>query len=167
VIFLLLLPALAAVLLDLTLAPSLRLFEAQVSFCVAMVAVWGVLRRREETLLLAPLAGLLLGLLGNEPLGTSVLALIPVAALSTRRDPDQPEGRYSAAILAAFMGAAGYVLCVLLIEAAVGRFIPDPLVVLRVTAGGALLTTVLAAVLYWPLVGAAWQPRAPGQFRRY
>lgn len=166
-LLLLLIPGAAAVLLDLTLSPALRILGAHPSFSVALVATWAVLRRREETMVLAPATGLLLGLLGNEPLGASVLALTPVVMLGWLRDPAETGGRFAATLGVAAVGAAAYVAVVALAAALTGRALPAPAAAAQAMAGAALLTVPPAAVLYWPLARAAWQPRVRGEFRRY
>lgn len=166
-ILLLLLPALTAALLDLTLSPGLRAFGGHPSVSVALVAAWAVLRRREEAMLLAPLTGLLLGLLGNEPLGASLLALAPTVVVAQLHDVNKPEGRLTATLGTAFAGAALYVALVAATEAAVGRGVPAPAAMLRAMGATGLLTTAIALLLYWPLARSAWQPRVHGEFRRY
>lgn len=163
----LLLAALAAALTDLTVTPSFRAFGGHASLSVALVAVWAVLRRPDEAMLLAPAAGLLLGLLGNEPLGASVLALAPAVLLASLRNPASTEGRFTAAMAIAFAAAAAYVVVVTLTEAAVSRSAPAPRDTLRAMVGSAVLTASLAVLLYWPVARAAWQPRVRGRFRRY
>lgn len=166
-VVLLLLTAVIAVLLDLTLGPSLRAFGAHPSFAVALVTVWSVLRRRQEAMLLAPAAGLLLGLLGNQPIAAAVMALALVVLLASLRDPNASEGRFRATLMIAAAGSAAYVVLILIATLLAGQRLPAPDVITRAIGGAALLTAPLAAVLYWPVARAAWQPRIRGQFRRY
>ena len=163
----LLVTAAVAVLLDLTLGPGLRAFGAQPSLTVAVVTVWAVLRRRQEAMVLAPAAGLMLGLLGNQPLGAAVMALAFVVLLGTLRDPNVAEGRFRATLAIAAAGSAAYVVLIAIATLLTGRRLPAPDVITRAVAGTVLLTIPLAAVLYWPVARAAWQPRIRGQFRRY
>lgn len=166
-LILLLIPAFLAALLDLTAVPAFRFFGAHPSLSVAIIAVWAVLRRREEAMVMAPAAGLTLGLLGNEPLGASILGLAPVVLLAAMRNPEMTEGRFSIAIGVALAGAAVYVFMVAVLTAIAGKLAPEPLPLLRQMAGTALLTAPLTAMLYLPLVRIAWQPHLHGDFRRY
>lgn len=163
---LVLLTALLVALLDLTLLPSMRVFDAHPSAAVATVAVWSVLRRREEAMLLAPAAGLMLGLLGNEPLGASILGLAPTVLFATRRDPAAPDGRFTAVVRAACLGTVAYTLT-LAVLLAVLRDVPlAPLALARQMVVTAALTALLAGMLYWPVARVAWQAHLPGRFRR-
>lgn len=163
----LLIPAVMAVLLDLTLAPDLRLFGAHPSFSVALIAVWAIVRRRDEVVVMAPAVGLLLGILGNEPLGASVLGLTPVVLLAWPRHPESSKGRFSALLVTAFLGAAAYVLIVMLITALAARELPGPGDTIRIMGVAALLTTVFACMLYWPLARTSTNTRARGEFHRF
>ncbi len=163
----LLIPALIAAVLDLTVGSQLDLFGGRPAFAVAVVAVWAVLRRRDEALVLAPLTGLLLGLLGNEPLGASVIGLAPVVLIAGLRDPSAVEGRFAMTLIAAAAGAALYTLVVAIANAAVVRVGLAPLATLRAALAGAVFTTPVAGLLYFPMTRVAWRERMPGQFRRY
>jgi rod shape-determining protein MreD len=166
-LILLLIPAFLAALFDLTVASAFRLFGAQPSITVALLAAWAVLRRREEAMLMAPAAGLVLGLLGNEPLGASMLGLAPVVLLASMRNPEVTEGRIYIAVAVALGGAAAYVLIVAVITSIAGKFAPEPQALLRQMAGTALLTAPMTAMVYFPLARIAWQPHLRGDFRRY
>lgn len=163
---LVLLTAVIVTLLDLTILPGVRVFDAHPSAAVATVAVWSVLRRREEAMLLAPATGLGLGLLGNEPLGASILGLAPTVLLGLRRDPATPDGRFTATLWAACLGTVAYTVTLAVLLAAL-RDVPfAPLALARQTAVSAALTALLAGMLYWPVARVAWQARLPGRFRR-
>lgn len=73
-----LLPALIAVLLDLSFAPGAALFGARPSVVLVTIGLWSVLRPEAEAMVLAPAAGIFLALLGNEPFGASLIALVPL-----------------------------------------------------------------------------------------
>lgn len=164
---LLLLPAVLTALLDLTTAPTIRLFGAHPSLCVALLSVWAVLRRREEAMVLAPVMGLTLGLLGNEPLGVSVIGLAPVVLLAARRNPEIAEGRFVTALGIAALGAAVYTLVLAVAVSVQGKVAPSPSALLRGLAGTVVLTAAVAALVYLPLMRVAWQPHVRGDFRRY
>jgi rod shape-determining protein MreD len=166
-LLLLLIPSAIAALLDLTVFTNIRIGGTHPSLSVALVAVWAVLRRRDEAMVLAPATGLFLGLLGDEPLGAAILGLSFAVVLAGMRDPDMTEGRFFATGAVTAAAAAAYTLIIALTEAVVGRSLPGPDLIWKQVLGSALLTLPLAAVLYLPLARAAWQPREPGTFRRF
>jgi rod shape-determining protein MreD len=166
-LLLLLVPAFCAALLDLTVSPAIHVFGAHPSVCVAVLAAWAVLRRREEAMLLVPAMGLLLGLLGNEPLGASILGLAPVVLLASMRNPEARDGRFAATLGVAAFGAMAYVLVLAVTVSIQGKVAPAPLSVLWQTAATAALTAAVLPLVYLPLARVAWQPHLHGDFRRY
>lgn len=165
-LLLLAVPALVVALADLTVAPSLRLFGASPSLSVALLAVWSVVRRREEAMAMTPLIGLALGLLGSGALGVAALALTPVILLASLRNPELPEGRLPATLMVAFAGALGYAIIMSAASALGSRVLLSPLSVAGRTLAAAVFTALLAGVIYCPLARFAWQPRTRGAFRR-
>jgi hypothetical protein len=153
-------------LLDLALFANVRVFDSHPSGAVAAVAVWCVLRRRDEAMLLAPAAGLFLGLLGNEPLGASVLGLAPTVLLAVRRAPPAADGRFLTTLEAAAAGSALYSLTLAVLVALLRQVPLAPVALARQMITSGLLTALVAAVLYWPMAHVAWQARLPGRFQR-
>lgn len=158
--------ALAAVLLDLTFFASFSLWGGHLSASAALVAIWAVLRTREETMALTPLCGLGLGLLGNEPVGASLIGLAVVALLGWLRNPESAEGRFIHAMGVALCGTLLYVAIRSFVTGAVDQALPNAVSIVRATIGSAFLTVPLAGMVYLALVRIAIQPRLPGQMRR-
>jgi rod shape-determining protein MreD len=159
--------AFVAVLLDVSMAPGAAVFGVRPSLVVVLVGLWAALRPDVEVMVLAPTAGVLLGLLGNEPLGVSVLALTPIVLLGLSQSPRTSERRFLFAIVLVITGSLAYVFVYTLAARLQGAPAPVGLGVLRVVILAALLNGLLAAVLYWPLARTA--PTAPvrSDLRRY
>lgn len=166
-VLLLLLTAAMAALLDLTFSPGLPVLGGHPSFCVALLAVWIVTRPRHEAMIMAPAAGLLLGLLGNEPLGASVLGLIPVVLLGMGRDPDGERPRLTVTLTLALMGGAAYTAIIALVGAVAAERVPPALVTLEAMIGTALGSALPALMLYWLPAWTARQPSAHGEMPRF
>lgn len=151
--------ALAAVVVDLGFAPGAALFGARPSLTLALVGSWSALRPQEEAMVLAPAAGLFLGLLGTEPFGTSVLALVPFVLLGALERPRTPGRRVLFTVAVVIAGTIAYAAVYAVVARMRGAAVPFGLAALRVDALVALLNGALAAVLYWPLARTA--PTAP------
>ena len=160
---LLLIPACTTVLLDLALFADVRLLGGQPSATVALIACWSVLRPQDESLILAPVAGLLFGLVGNEPLGTSILALAPVIILSTAWSSTDNRSRLPVAIAVAAAGSAVYVLLSVVVGGTVQRSFPRPIDVLGCMVGTSLLTAPLTALVYFMTIPFAAAPHRRGR----
>jgi len=164
---LLLLLALAAVLVDLSVAPGATLFGVRPQFTLVLITLWAALRPDLEVMLLAPAAGLLLGLLGNELLGASVLALAPVVVVSMSIHTRITERRLPLTLSVVAAGTVAFAVT----HAIIGRFggasVLPALSWLGAVLALALLNTGLAAALYWPLSRLPVASATRNVLRRY
>ncbi|MDQ4100524.1 MAG: rod shape-determining protein MreD, partial [Chloroflexota bacterium] len=145
---LLLLLAFACVLLEIAFAPGATVFGGRAQLSLVVIALWSVLRPADEAMLLAPAAGLLLGLLGNEPLGLSVLAFAPVVALGMLNEERSIERRFVLTLGLVALGTFVYAVADLTIFRLAGRTIPVAFSTLQAVLVVTILNLVLAAVLY-------------------
>jgi rod shape-determining protein MreD len=159
--------AFASVLVDVAAAPGAELFGVRAQFTLVLVALWSVLRPPAEVMLLAPAAGLLLGLLGNEPLGVSVLALAPVVLLGLSTNSRSTERRVFSSIVLVVAGTLAYALVHAVLGGIAGGPFPLELGSVRVLLTLCLVNTLLAAVLYWPLARLPGDVSARDEIRRY
>lgn len=146
-----LLPALVAVLLDVSAAPTATLWGSRASVAVAMVAVWGAVRPLDDLFLLTLMIGLGLGLLGNEPLGTSLVALTPVALLATTTVAASRPRRLAMAVGLAAVGTPVYVLLHALLLRLFGGQPDFAMASFRLIGVTTVLTVLSAGLLYLPL----------------
>lgn len=152
--------------LDISAGSTVRAFGGSPSVAVALLAVWGVVRPREEALLIAPAAGVTLGLLGQGPLGAPLLALLPVVLLGAIRAPEASGRRLTAVVLIAITGAVINAAVLTGVDLIAARQSPPPIAAVSALVGAALLTAPVALLIYCLVARFAWQPRAPGEFRR-
>ena len=155
-----------AVLFDLSFAPGASVLGARPSLTLVLVGLWATLRPPSEAMLLAPVAGLLLGLLGNEPLGASVLALVPVVLLGGLYAGRPGERRLLISLAVVIVGTLAYAVAYLLLVRLSGGAVPLDLAGARRLALVALLNGALATVLYWPLARAAGRAAITNELRR-
>lgn len=146
-----LLLVLSTVLLDLSAAPGATLFGVRPSLTLVVIGLWAALRPPSEAMLIAPAAGVLLGLLGPEPLGLSVLGFVPVVLLGSFARPRGTERRWPAAVGAVIAGTAAYLVILIVCAPLFGAMPPLGLGVLRPIAIVMVLNGALAALLYWPI----------------
>ena len=164
---LLLLLAFACVLLEIAFAPGATLFGGRAQLALVVIALWAALRPTAEAMLLAPTAGLLLGLIGNEPLGLSVLAFAPIVALGAMNEERSTEGRFALTIGLVAIGTLVYAVTDLVVSRLAGRTIPVAAGTAQAVLVATLLNVGLAAVLYWPLSRMTADPGARTELRRY
>lgn len=158
-----LLPAVVAVLLDLSFAPGAALFGARPSMVLITVGLWSALRPEAEAMVLAPAAGVLLGLLGNEPFGASLIALAPIVLAGSMYQRAGADHRFLFGIALVMVGTLVYAGIHALLARALGN--PDAIGLggLRRVAVAVALNGGIAALVTLPL--AVLAGRAGG--RRY
>ena len=158
--------AFAAVLCDLALAPGAEVLGVRPSITLVLVVLWSTLRPLNEAMLLAPVCGLLLGLLGSEPLGVSVLALAPLVLLGGVIAARGPERRVFATAGLVVIGTFIYLLLSFVLNRVAGGAVAagsgTPHLVLAVTA----VNLLVAAVLYLPIAWTSDARAVRRQFRR-
>src|SRR5215207_2790079 len=157
--------AFACVIVDLSFAPGATLFGGRAQVALVVIALWAALRPPDEAMLLAPAAGLLLGLVGNEPLGLSVLAFAPIVALGVLNEERSTERRFVLTIGLVAIGTVVYAVTDLVISRLAGRTIPVAAGTIQTVLVVTLLNVGLAALLYWPLARLSIDPGARTELR--
>jgi rod shape-determining protein MreD len=164
---LLILLALTAVMVDLAFAPGATLLGVRPQFTLVVIALWAALRPDPEVLLLAPVTGFLLGLLGNEPLGASVLALAPAVVLGLAIVSRSTHRRFAFTMALVAVATPAYVLIVLLVQFMAGARPALGVEWLSALSRLCLANALLAAALYWPLSILPADAAAQDQFPRF
>lgn len=159
-------PVALAVLLDISFAPTASLWGARASLTLAMVVVWCVLRPRAEALTVVTAAGLLLGVLGNEPVGVALIALIPLMLLVEVADDPIVEHPLLSALVLTVIGVISYLVAREVLLAVVGARPTFALGSVRGLVITALLTTAATALLYFPVALLSGRVGANARGRR-
>ncbi len=157
---------LLVVILQVAAAPSFNLLGVHADLPVVWLCCWAAVRGWEESILLIPVAGLGLGLLGREPLGASLLALLPVLAIGWLEDGRTGRGRFLTTLLMVFV--AGFLYAVIHAAASFvgGEGLGPPLNVLRVAPSAGMLDVLTAALWFWPIRLVFGRRSRGGVFRR-
>ncbi len=159
--------AFASVLVDVAAAPGATFLGVRPQLTLVLIALWSVLRPSAEVMWLAPAAGLMLGLLGNEPLGVSVLALAPVVMLGISSNGRSTERRIFSSIGLVVAGTLAYALVHAILSGVLGRPFPLELGSVRMLLTLCLVNAALAAVLYLPLARLPSDVNVRDEIRRY
>lgn len=154
------------VLLQVSAAPAFTYGGVHADLLVVWLGCWATVRGRQEAMPLIPVAGLGLGLLGGEPLGASLLALLPIIALAALCEASPLRGRFGAALVTVLAGSLCYTFIHAGASLAGGSGVGPPLNLLRVAPRAAILDTITAAVWFWPLRLACGRQVRGGEFRR-
>jgi len=139
------------VVLQVAAAPSFRIFGVHADLLVVWLGCWAGIRPRRETLVLLPLAGILLGLLGHEPIGASLLALLPVAGLALLYDVRLAHNRFLLALLIVLIAGMFYATIQAYAAILGGESLGALLDPLKIAPRAGMLDAVTAALWYWPM----------------
>jgi rod shape-determining protein MreD len=159
--------AFASVLVDVAAAPGAAVFGVRPQLTLVLIALWSVLRPSAEVMWLAPAAGIMLGLLGNEALGVSVLALAPIVVFGISSNGRSTERRLFSSIGLVVAGTLAYALLHAILSGVLGRPFPLEPGSVRMLLTLCLVNAVLAAMLYWPLVRLPSDTSIRDDIRRY
>lgn len=159
--------AFISVLAEIAFAPGAGLLGVRPQLTLVMISLWSALRPEAEAMLLAPAAGLMLGLLANEPLGVSVLAFAPIVLLSGIGEHRSPERRFAFTVGLTAAGTLAYALIYAVFARVLGEGVPVGLGSLRALTAVAAVNAALAALLYWPLARISGDTGARNELRRY
>lgn len=159
--------AFSSVLVDIAAAPGATVFGVRPQLTLVLIALWSVLRPSAEVMWLAPAAGIVLGLLGNEALGVSVLALAPIVVLGLSSSGRSTERRIVTSVGLVVAGTLVYALIHAILNSVLGRPFPLELGSVRMLLILCVVNAALAAMLYWPLARLPSDTTMHDEIRRY
>jgi rod shape-determining protein MreD len=81
-----------AALLEVSVLPMFRIYGLQPNLMLVLLIAWLIVRGAGEAFILAPIGGVLLGLVDGAPTGTALLGLAPLAFLQDLRGSQLREG---------------------------------------------------------------------------
>jgi hypothetical protein len=155
------------VIVQLTVAPSLRVLGVHADLAIVWLGCYAAVRpSAADVLPLIMTAGLTLGLSGAEPFGASLLALLPLAGLVLAKDIVPLPSRYIAALIIVGVGGFCYTLFQPLAAVAAGVGLGPPLNLVRVAPRAAVVDTLTALVWFWPIRLLFAARPTLGSFRR-
>jgi rod shape-determining protein MreD len=99
---------LLAALVQTSIVPMFSVLGVHPNVVLVLVVSWAMVRGQGEALFVVPMAGIALGLLDGEPLGTALLALIPVVLLAELREARLVEGDFLLAVALIVLATLAY-----------------------------------------------------------
>jgi rod shape-determining protein MreD len=99
---------LLAALVQTSIVPMFSVLGVHPNVVLVLVVSWAMVRGQQEALVVVPMAGIALGLLDGQPLGTALLALIPVVLLAELREARIVEGDFLLAVGAIVIATLAY-----------------------------------------------------------
>jgi len=85
-------------LMEVSVLPMFRVYGLQPNLMLVLLVVWLIVRGANEAFILAPIGGVVLGLVDGAPVGTALIGLAPLAFLQELRGSQLREGGLIAAV---------------------------------------------------------------------
>ena len=85
-------------LMEVSVLPMFRIYGLQPNLMLILLVAWLIVRGSSEAYVLAPVGGVLLGLVDGAPVGTALIGLAPLAFLQELRGSQLREGGLIAAL---------------------------------------------------------------------
>ncbi len=142
--------------------PSLPVFHIKPDLMLIAVICWGVLRSPRQAMLWAFFGGLWIDLLGNTPLGASVISLSVVAFLTSVGESAWIDRNLFLVLLIIFIGTLIHSTVLLAVLEATQRHSDWTALFSNVVIPTAILNTVLAPIGYW-ILGRLYKRTRPMQ----
>lgn len=118
---------------------------------LVLLTCWAMVRGPRETMVLIPFAGAFKDLITTDPVGTSVLALLPIVPLAAVRERWPTESEFLPTLAAVAVASLSYHLLYMILLTAVGDGPPWLESPVRVLLPAALFNALLAPVFYLPV----------------
>ncbi len=143
--------AMTVVLLQVATAPYFPLMGATANPLLALLMCWAMVRGPREAMVLIPLTAVFKDLITDDPVGISVLALLPIVPLAAVRERHLTQSEFVPIVVVVAVASISYHLVYMVVLTSLGEDIPWAQSPLRVLVPAALLDAVLTPLFYLPL----------------
>ena len=143
-------------LVEASVLPLFRIGGLQPNLTLVVLVAWILVRGQKEALVLIPVAGICLGLLGAAAMGSALLAMAPLALLYDLREVHLGEGQFSLTLLLTLGATLIYQIIHLLIYFLFGEAGSWTSALVGIVLPTALLNLVVAVPVYfvvWSISG--------------
>lgn len=146
----LILGTLGLTLLQTSAIPAFELLGVAPNLLLVTLCCWAVVRDPREALLMAPLAGIWIGLLSNQGMAESVAAFVPLVVVASLRGPViPPPNEYAWALAVIIVATLLHFLAVAAALQLEGASIDWVAAVTDVAVPSVLTNVFIGAVVYW------------------
>jgi rod shape-determining protein MreD len=129
--------------------PAFPVFGVVPNLVLVVAASWTVVRGQEEAMVIVPAAGLCLGLFGGQPLGVSLLAMVPVVLFAELRALRLTPSNFLLTIIIVFLSSVLYEMVLLVALRAEGESVGWFAAFMRVVLPTAIVSVLFTPPIYW------------------
>ncbi|KPK47885.1 MAG: hypothetical protein AMJ77_01690 [Dehalococcoidia bacterium SM23_28_2] len=140
-----------AALAQVAAAPYFPLLGVTANPLLVLLVCWAMVRGPEETMALIPVAGIFKDLITTDPVGASVLALLPIVPLAAIRERRPTESEFLPTLAVVAAASLSYHLIYMIVLTAVGDGPPWLQSPVRVILPAALFNALITPIFYLPV----------------
>jgi rod shape-determining protein MreD len=146
--------ALTVALFQVAAGPYFPLLSVTANPLLVLLVCWAMVRGPRETMVLIPLTAVFKDLITNDPVGVSLLALLPIVPLAAVRERHLTQSEFLPIVVVVVVASLCYHLVYMVVLTFLGEDVPWLQSPLRVLLPAALFDAVLTPLFYLPLRGA-------------
>jgi rod shape-determining protein MreD len=146
-------------LMEVSVLPMFRLYGLQPNLLLVVLVAWLIVRGANEAFILAPIGGVILGLVDGAPVGTALIGLAPLAFLQELRGSQLREGGLIAAVAFTILMSLFYNYTHLAVYTVIGDSGSWITASTRIILPTVFLNVVILLPLYWALTIASPEQR--------
>jgi len=143
--------AMTVVLFQVAAAPYFPLMGVTANPLLVLLMCWAMVRGPREAMVLIPLTAVFKDLITNDPVGVSVLALLPVMPLATVRERHPTQSEFVPTVVVVALASLCYHLIYMVVLTSLGENVSWLQSPVEVLLPAALLDAVLTPLFYLPL----------------
>ncbi|KPK21609.1 MAG: hypothetical protein AMJ76_02215 [Dehalococcoidia bacterium SM23_28_1] len=132
-------------------APYFPLLGVTANPLLVLLMCWAMVRGPRETMVLIPVAGIFKDLITTDPVGASVLALLPIVPLAAIRERWPTESEFLPTLVVVAAASVSYHVLYMLVLTVVGDGPPWLQSPIRVILPAALFNALITPILYLPV----------------
>jgi len=144
--------AMTVVLFQVAAAPYFPLMGATANPLLALLMCWAMVRGPREAMVLIPLTAVFKDLITNDPVGVSVLAMLPIVPLAAVRERHPTQSEFVPTVVVVAVASLCYHLVYMVVLASLGEDVAWLQSPVEVLLPAALLDAVLTPLFYLPLL---------------
>ena len=132
-------------------APYFPLLGVTANPLLVLLMCWAMVRGPREAMILIPLAGIFKDLITSDPVGASVLALLPVVPLAAMRERWPTESEFVPTVAVVAAASLSYDVLYMMVLTAVGDGPPWLQSPLRVLLPAVVVNALITPIFYLPV----------------
>ncbi len=129
--------------------PAFPIFGVVPNLVLVLATCWTIVRGQQEAMVVVPIAGLCLGLFGDQPLGLAVIALTPVVLLAGIETLRVSRSDFVVTVIVVFLTSMIYEIFSLVALRLEGGSVSWIVAFVRIVAPVGLASVLFTPPLYW------------------